>query len=126
MQFFFLPYCVSLCSKITRERLDIFSGFVCCRFVTRQELERLGMTHLIGSSLLRAYMHGFFIHNKLYQKAKTIVEPNDYAALRKQRIQSKMEEARQQRITLKRKLPKVNLLQSISTRVFPKPSLSEA
>ena len=65
------------------------------------------MRHLVGTSLLRAYMHGFFVHNKLYQKAKAIVEPNDFAALRKQRIQSKLEEAREQRITLKRKLPKV-------------------
>lgn len=68
------------------------------------------MAHLIGTSLLRAYMHGFFLHNKLYQKAKAIVEPTDYATLRKQRIQSKLEEDRGQRITLKRKLPKVHLV----------------
>ena len=28
------------------------------KFVTRQELDGLGMTNLIGTSLLRAYMHG--------------------------------------------------------------------
>lgn len=77
--------------------------------MTKEELERLGMSHLIGSSLLRAYMHGYFLHNKLYQKAKAIAEPSDYAALRQQRIQSKLEEARGQRITLKRKLPKVKI-----------------
>lgn len=80
---------------------------LCCRFVTRAELEKLGMAHLIGSSLLRAYMHGFFVHNKLYQKARAITEPTDFSTLRKQRIQSKLDEAREQRITLKRKLPKV-------------------
>jgi hypothetical protein len=28
------------------------------RFVTRPELERLGLTSAIGTSVLRAYMHG--------------------------------------------------------------------
>ena len=78
-----------------------------CRFVTRQELDRLSMGHLVGTSLLRAYMHGFFVHNKLWQKANTIAAPVDYATVRKERIQSKMESERAQRITLKRKLPKV-------------------
>ena len=31
---------------------------------------KLGLSHLQGSNLLRAYMHGFFIDNRLYQKAK--------------------------------------------------------
>lgn len=30
----------------------------------------LGLTHLIGSSLLRAYMHGFFMDIRLYHKVK--------------------------------------------------------
>lgn len=77
------------------------------RFVTRQELEGLGLSHLVGSSLLRAYMHGYFIHNKLWQKAKAIAAPVDYASVRKERIQSKLEAERAQRITLKRRLPKV-------------------
>lgn len=28
----------------------------------------LGLTHLIGSALLRAYMHGFFMDIRLYHK----------------------------------------------------------
>ncbi len=85
-------------------------GFYCMfRFVTRPELDSLGMGHLVGTNLLRAYMHGFFMHNKLFQKAKAISAPVDYATVRKERIQSKMEADRAQRITLKRKLPKVVL-----------------
>ncbi|KAG8551074.1 hypothetical protein GDO81_018437, partial [Engystomops pustulosus] len=34
------------------------------------ELEDLGLTHLIGSAMLRAYMHGYFIDIRLYHKAK--------------------------------------------------------
>lgn len=29
------------------------------KFVTKKDLENLGLTHLIGSPFLRAYMHGF-------------------------------------------------------------------
>lgn len=38
------------------------------RFVTRAELSRLALEHLLGTPLLRAYMHGYFIDNRLYHK----------------------------------------------------------
>ncbi len=31
---------------------------------------KLGLSHLVGTNLLRAYMHGFFVDNRLYNKAK--------------------------------------------------------
>ena len=80
---------------------------LCYRFVTRQELDSLGMSHLVGSPLLRAYMHGFFVHNKLWQKARAIAAPLEYETVRKQQIQARLEAERAQRITIKRKLPKV-------------------
>lgn len=40
------------------------------QFVTPQQLGEWGADHLIGSSVLRAYMHGYFIHAKLYNKLK--------------------------------------------------------
>ena len=52
------------------------------RFVTREELDRLGMSHLIGTSMLRAYMHGFFVDNRLYGKAKAIAQPFSYEKYR--------------------------------------------
>lgn len=38
------------------------------KFVTKQDLATLGLSHLIGTNLLRAYMHGFFIDIRLYHK----------------------------------------------------------
>nr|KAG5711784.1 hypothetical protein BaRGS_023548 [Batillaria attramentaria] len=38
------------------------------KFITRKELEELGLSHLIGSNLLRSYMHGFFVDIRLYRK----------------------------------------------------------
>uniref|UniRef100_A0A3Q0RUV8 Nucleolar protein 10 n=1 Tax=Amphilophus citrinellus TaxID=61819 RepID=A0A3Q0RUV8_AMPCI len=77
------------------------------KFVTRKDLENLGLSHLIGSSLLRAYMHGFFMDIRLYHKVKSMVNPFAYEEYRKDKIRQKIEEARTQRVQVK-KLPMVN------------------
>ncbi|XP_065843371.1 nucleolar protein 10-like [Oscarella lobularis] len=77
------------------------------KFVTSSELESLGLTHLLGTKLLRAYMHGYFIDIRLYRKAKSIAEPFAYEEYRKKKIQDKLDEDRASRVQLK-KLPKVN------------------
>ncbi|XP_053394245.1 nucleolar protein 10-like [Mercenaria mercenaria] len=77
------------------------------KFVTRKELEDLGLNHLIGSNLLRAYMHGFFLDIRLYHKAKSLAEPFAYEEYRKNKIREKIEAERANRVTVK-KLPKVN------------------
>lgn len=38
------------------------------KFVSRKELTELGLDNLIGTNLLKAYMHGFFISLRLYEK----------------------------------------------------------
>jgi ribosome biogenesis protein ENP2 len=40
------------------------------KFVTKEDLEKLNLGNLIGTNLLRAYMHGFFIDHRLYHKVK--------------------------------------------------------
>lgn len=78
------------------------------RFVTRAELEQLGLSSAIGTQLLRPYMHGFFMDNRLYGKASALAAPFDYAAYRTQKARDKLEAERGSRITLQRKVPKVN------------------
>ncbi|KAM9316404.1 nucleolar protein 10 [Gastrophryne carolinensis] len=77
------------------------------KFVTKKDLEDLGLGHLIGSSLLRAYMHGYFIDIRLYHKVKAMVNPFAYEEYRRDKIRQKIEETRAQRVQIK-KLPKVN------------------
>lgn len=79
------------------------------RFVTKAELAQLGLDHLAGSAMLRAYMHGFFIDARLYAKAQALAQPFAYAAYRAKRVAQKMEEERGSRIGLVRKLPKVRV-----------------
>lgn len=38
------------------------------KFLTKEDLEKLKLTNLIGTNLVRAYMHGFFIDYRLYKK----------------------------------------------------------
>ena len=78
------------------------------KFVTLRELEELGLTHLMGTNLLRAYMHGFFIDIRLYHKAKNASDPFAYEEYRKKKIKSKMESERADRVVVRDILPKVN------------------
>ncbi|XP_043695384.1 nucleolar protein 10 isoform X2 [Telopea speciosissima] len=78
------------------------------KFLTKEDLERLNLTNLIGTNLLRAYMHGYFIDYRLYKKAKSLSDPLAYDAYIEQRKQEKLDVERASRITIKRKLPKVN------------------
>ncbi|XP_070556214.1 nucleolar protein 10-like [Ptychodera flava] len=77
------------------------------KFVTRKDLENLGLSHLMGSNLLRAYMHGYFIDIRLYHKAKAIADPFAYEEYRKKKIREKIEETRTNRVKVN-KLPQVN------------------
>ncbi|XP_051138848.1 uncharacterized protein LOC127256742 [Andrographis paniculata] len=78
------------------------------KFLTREDLARLNLTNLIGTDKLRAYMHGFFIDYRLYKMAQSRAEPFAYESYIEKRKQEKMEAERASRITIKRKLPKVN------------------
>ncbi|XP_078256230.1 nucleolar protein 10 isoform X1 [Rhinoraja longicauda] len=77
------------------------------KFVTKKDLESLGLVHLIGTPLLRAYMHGFFMDIRLYHKVKSMTNPFAYEEYRKDKIRQKIEETRAQRVQVQ-KLPRVN------------------
>ncbi|KAL0453199.1 UNVERIFIED_CONTAM: Nucleolar protein 10 [Sesamum latifolium] len=48
------------------------------KFLTKEDLAKLNLTNLIGTNLLRAYMHGFFIDYRLYKKAQSLADPFAY------------------------------------------------
>lgn len=78
------------------------------KFLTKEDLEKLNLTNLIGTNLLRAYMHGYFIDYRLYKKAYAASNPFAYDEYIEQRKKEKFEKERDSRITIKRRLPKVN------------------
>ncbi|KAF9591603.1 hypothetical protein IFM89_004832 [Coptis chinensis] len=78
------------------------------KFLTKEDLDKLNLTNLIGTNVLRAYMHGYFIDYRLYKKAKSLADPFAYDAYIEKKKQEKMEKERASRITIQKKLPKVN------------------
>ena len=86
--------------------------------MTKAEVDRLGLNHLIGTSLMRAYMHGYFVDNRLWHKARALAEPFAYDTYRQQRVQQKMEQERKSRIGIVKKLPKVRIKCYIYTRLY--------
>ncbi|XP_017782995.1 PREDICTED: nucleolar protein 10 [Nicrophorus vespilloides] len=77
------------------------------KFVTKTELEGLGLEHLIGTNLLRGYMHGYFMDVRLYKKAKSVANPFEFDEYRKRKIRETIDKNRTNRVQLQ-KLPKVN------------------
>ncbi|KAH8335795.1 hypothetical protein KR074_006096 [Drosophila pseudoananassae] len=78
------------------------------QFVTAKELAELGMEHLVGTNLLKGYMHGYFMDARLYNKAKAVVEPFAFDRFRKDKIRQEIESERKSRLQIESKLPKVN------------------
>ena len=66
------------------------------------------MDNLIGSSVLRAYMHGYFMDIRLYKKAKIVNDPFNFDEFKHKKIKEKLDKERQNRVKLTRKLPMVN------------------
>lgn len=56
---------------------------------------------ILGTSLLRAYMHGFFINVRLYRKAKAAAEPFDFEQYKKKKIKEKLDEEKSSRVKIK-------------------------
>ena len=60
-------------------------------FVTREQLEQLRLTSLLGTNTLRPYMHGFFIDARLHAKAVSLSQPFAYEQWRKERVAAKID-----------------------------------
>uniref|UniRef100_A0A1I7V0L8 NUC153 domain-containing protein n=1 Tax=Caenorhabditis tropicalis TaxID=1561998 RepID=A0A1I7V0L8_9PELO len=80
------------------------------RFVTKKQLDDLGLSGLIGTNVLRAYMHGYFIDARLYNKAQTQMQPFAYEKYREQKIKSMIADEREESAVKRKteKLPAVN------------------
>eukprot|EP01029_Cantina_marsupialis_P022793 TRINITY_DN5589_c0_g1_i2.p1 TRINITY_DN5589_c0_g1~~TRINITY_DN5589_c0_g1_i2.p1 ORF type:complete len:668 (+),score=230.85 TRINITY_DN5589_c0_g1_i2:81-2084(+) len=104
------PSWCSFIDSITEEMEEEKSATVYddYKFVTKDDLAELGLGHLIGTPLLKAYMHGFFMDIRLYKNAKAVANPFAFEQHRKQRIKEHIEKKNEQRIVIRSNLPKVN------------------
>lgn len=54
----------------------------------------------LGTNLLKAYMHGYFVDIRLYRKAKSVAEPFTYEEYRRKKIREKIESQRVNRVQI--------------------------
>lgn len=86
---------------------EVYDNF---KFLTTAQLKTLNLDHLIGTtSLLRPYMHGYFVAQKLYEEAKLISNPDMWQEQRAKSIAEKINKERESRIRGNKKVSvKVN------------------
>jgi len=56
------------------------------KFLTLTDLEKLQATHLVGTPVLKAYLHGYFMELKAYQKLVAVAKPFEYEKFRQEEI----------------------------------------
>lgn len=77
------------------------------KFVDQAELERLNLTHLVGTPLLRPYMHGYFLALKLYERARLMAHPTAFDEAKQRAVQAKLEREAESRVRRIKNAPKV-------------------
>lgn len=80
------------------------------KFLDMKQLRELSLDHLIGTTnLLRPYMHGYFVAQKLYEQARLLTNPDLAQQQRQKSIQEKIDKERESRIRGSKKVAvKVN------------------
>ncbi|KAK4636739.1 Ribosome biogenesis protein ENP2 [Fulvia fulva] len=69
------------------------------KFLDTKQLRDLSLDHLIGTTnLLRPYMHGYFVDQKLYEQARLLTNPDIAEQQRQKSIQEKINKERESRI----------------------------
>ncbi|XBW36094.1 hypothetical protein QEN19_001670 [Hanseniaspora menglaensis] len=94
------PAWCSFLDNITEELEEkpsqsVYSNY---RFINKADVKKLSIEHLIGSKVLRSYMHGFFIDNNLYEKLCLITNPDKLKDSREKEIRKKIDQERESRI----------------------------
>ena len=74
------PKWASFLDNITEEleEAKTYSLYEDYKFVTMNELDEIGGKSLIGTKMIKPYMHGYFIDWRLYKKLKKLTEHFDY------------------------------------------------
>lgn len=106
----------------SRRAGEVYDNF---KFLTMAQLQTFNLDHLVGkTNLLRPYMHGFFVAQKLYEEARLIANPTSYEEERAKRVQEKINKERESRIRGQKKVSaKVN--RKLAERILEKEAANE-
>ena len=94
------------------------------KFLTKAELESFGLDSLVGTQkgmgILRPYMHGYFISQKLWEEVRVLRDPFEWERERQAMIRERIEKERESRIRSSKKdlaIPKVKVNKALAERV---------
>eukprot|EP00792_Barthelona_sp_PAP020_P005730 TRINITY_DN2774_c0_g1_i1.p1 TRINITY_DN2774_c0_g1~~TRINITY_DN2774_c0_g1_i1.p1 ORF type:complete len:590 (+),score=164.15 TRINITY_DN2774_c0_g1_i1:45-1814(+) len=100
----FAPSWCSYLEGVTEELGDETPMYTNYMFVTEEDIIRLGLTSLLGdSTLLKPYMHGFYIDRALYEKVSLENKTYSEEELRLHEITKRLKKERSQHISSRRK-----------------------
>ena len=90
-----------------RQAGEVYDNY---KFLTLAQLQTINLDHLVGkTNLLRPYMHGYFVAQRLYEEARLIANPSSWEEERAKRVKEKIEKERESRIRGKKQVAaKVN------------------
>lgn len=91
----------------TRAVGEVYDNY---KFLTMAQLRMINLDHLVGkTNLLRPYMHGYFVYQRLYEEARLIANPSSWEEERAKRVKEKIDKERESRIRGKKQVTaKVN------------------
>lgn len=72
-------------------------------FLTREQLQALGAENLIGTNVVRAYMHGFWVDRRVHAKLRDVAEPFLYEKYQQQKVAAELERSRPMRMPVRTK-----------------------
>ena len=70
-------------------------------FVTREQLQALGAENLIGTSVVKAYMHGFWVDKRVHAKLRDVAEPFLYEKYKLEKLRQEVEKTRPMRVPVR-------------------------
>jgi ribosome biogenesis protein ENP2 len=119
----FLDNLVEEMANDPEEKRGVYDDF---KFLTMPQLKALSLSHLVGTTnLLRPYMHGYFVAQKLYEEARMITNPTVWEEERTRRIKDKIDKERQSRIRGD-KVEKIRVNKKLAEKVLSKRPESKA
>lgn len=106
----------------SRKSGEVYDNF---KFLTLPQLRSINLDHLVGkTNLLRPYMHGYFVAQRLYEEARLIANPTSYEEERAKRVHEKIEKERESRIRGQKKVTaKVN--RKLAEKILEREALNE-
>lgn len=102
---------------------EVYDNF---KFLTLPQLRQLNLDHLVGTTrLLRPYMHGYFLAQKLYEEARLISNPDLWQEQRAKSIQEKISKERESRIRGSKKATTVKVNRKLAERILEREEKNE-